>query len=108
VGKRQPRKGPHRLRSGLGLRGSEAESLAFVDDFFLGSADLLFGLEPVIELRAGFVAALDVEFVGAALDSLAKGSNEFDAYAACGIGAVGLNRYAVIGRPTFQTITGHQ
>ena len=52
---------------------SKRRQSAFVEGFFFGSADLFFGLEPVIELRAGFVAALDVEFVGAALDSFFEG-----------------------------------
>src|SRR5713226_1564057 len=48
------------------MRGREKS--AFVESLF-GAADLLFGLEPVVELRAGFVAAQDVEFVGTALDA---------------------------------------
>ena len=38
-----------------------------------GSANLFFCLEPVVELRAGFVPVLDVELVGAALDSFFEG-----------------------------------
>ena len=59
-----------------GVKGHEVgkrRQSAFVEGFFFGSADLFLGLEPVIELRAGFVAALDVEFVGAALDSFFEG-----------------------------------
>src|SRR6266852_2627187 len=41
----------------------------FVDGLFLGSADLFFGLKPVVEFRAGLVAAQDVEFVSSASDS---------------------------------------
>jgi hypothetical protein len=33
---------------------SKRRQSAFVEGFFFGSADLFFGLEPVIELRAGF------------------------------------------------------
>ena len=46
---------------------------ALIDGFFFGSANLFFCLEPVVELRAGFVPVLDVEFVGAALDSFFEG-----------------------------------
>jgi hypothetical protein len=35
----------------------------------LDAANLLFGLEPVVEFRAGLIAFSDIEFVGAAPDS---------------------------------------
>ena len=42
---------------------------AFVDGFFLGSADLLFRLEPVVQFRAGLIPSLDVQFVRSAEDT---------------------------------------
>src|SRR6266496_2074801 len=48
------------------MRGREKS--AFVESLF-GAADLLFGLEPVVELRAGFVAALDVELISSSADA---------------------------------------
>ena len=45
---------------------------ARLDRFLLGSTNLLFGLEPIVELRAGLIAALDVEFVGPAPDAFLK------------------------------------
>ena len=41
-----------------------AESL-FVDGLLFGAANLLLGLAPVVEFRAGLIAVLEVEFVGA-------------------------------------------
>src|SRR5260370_37077136 len=55
------------------LERSKRSTSALVDGLFFGSANLFFCLEPVVALRAGFVAALDVEFGGAALDSFFEG-----------------------------------
>ncbi len=38
-------------------RIQQSETLALVDGFFFGSADLLFSLEPVVDFRAGLIAA---------------------------------------------------
>jgi len=38
--------------------------ISFLGSLFLGSANLLFGLEPVVEFRAGLIALLNVEFIG--------------------------------------------
>ena len=43
---------------------------AFVDRVFFGLANLLFGLEPVVEFRTGLIASLNVEFMGSSSDSL--------------------------------------
>jgi hypothetical protein len=43
---------------------------ALVDGLLLGSANLLFGLEPVVYFRTGLIAADDVQLVGAAADAL--------------------------------------
>ena len=51
-------------------RIQQSETLALVDGFFFGSADLLFSLEPVVDFRAGLIAALDVEFMRSAADTL--------------------------------------
>jgi hypothetical protein len=47
--------------------------------------NLLFGLEPVVEFRAGFVAALDVELVGSSPDLFFEG-NGFDLRVLCACG----------------------
>src|SRR5437879_13551782 len=44
----------------------------FPGSLFLGSANLLFGLEPVVEFRAGLIALEDVQLVGSPPDSLFK------------------------------------
>ena len=54
----------HLLQCCRGLKSVSLSSL------FLGSANLLFGLEPVIEFRAGLIASLNVEFIGSSSDSL--------------------------------------
>src|SRR5260370_26728074 len=56
-------------------RSGQASRLtsALIDGFFFGAANFSFCWEPVVELRAGFVPVLDVEFVGAALDSFFEG-----------------------------------
>src|SRR3989442_559284 len=46
----------HRAR----LTPAACSDSIFVDSFFLSAADLLFGLEPVIEFRAGLIAFDDV------------------------------------------------
>ena len=52
--------------------------------FFLGS-DLRFGLEPVIEFRAGLIASLDVEFVRSMADAFFEGERLDRAFlCACG------------------------
>src|SRR6266705_181664 len=43
---------------------AEALESVFPGSLFLGSANLLFGLEPVVEFRAGLIALLNVEFIG--------------------------------------------
>src|SRR5437867_10918452 len=48
-----------------------AESL-FADGLLLGAAGLLFGLESVVEFRAGLIALEDVQFIRSAPDSLFK------------------------------------
>jgi len=45
-------------------------SLALIQSLVFGSANLPFGLEPVIKLRAGLITALDVEVISAATDAL--------------------------------------
>jgi len=40
------------------------------DGFFLSLLNLLFGLEPVVEFRAGLIASLELEFVSSLSDSL--------------------------------------
>ena len=47
--------------------------ISFLGSLFLGSANLLFGLEPVVQFRAGLIAPQDVQFVGPALDSFFEG-----------------------------------
>src|SRR5207244_1325276 len=44
----------------------------FVDGCLLSSQNLLFGLEPVFEFRAGLIALEDVQFVSSSPDSLFK------------------------------------
>jgi hypothetical protein len=46
---------------------------ALTDPLLLGSLNLLFGLEPVVELAAGLVAALNVKFVRSAADAFFEG-----------------------------------
>src|SRR6516162_7101664 len=41
---------------------------AFLDSFLFSSANLFFGLEPVVELRAGLIASLNVQFMGSPPD----------------------------------------
>ncbi len=41
----------------------------FLGSLFLGSVNLLFGLEPVVEFRTRLTTSLDMEFVGSAPDS---------------------------------------
>jgi len=48
------------VRLAISYRGKSV----FVDSFLLAPQNLLFCLEPVVELRARLVAALDVEFKG--------------------------------------------
>jgi hypothetical protein len=68
-----------------GVQGQQAETSALVEGFFFGSADLLFGLEPVVKLGAGLVAAVDVEFVRSMADSLFERKCLFLAFfCACG------------------------
>jgi hypothetical protein len=45
----------------------------FADGLLLGSLHFLFRLEPVVELRAGFIAALDVEFIRPSSDAFFEG-----------------------------------
>jgi hypothetical protein len=45
----------------------------FADGLLLGSLDFFFRLEPVVKLRAGFIAALDVEFIRSSSDTFFKG-----------------------------------
>ena len=42
--------------------------------FFFGSADLVFGLEPVVEFRACLIASPEIEFVGSASDTFFEGA----------------------------------
>src|SRR5262249_8358280 len=51
------------------LRGYETGWSAFVAGLLFGSTNLLFGLDPFGELRAGLIAPLDVELVGSVLDA---------------------------------------
>ncbi len=44
----------------------------FPGSLLLDSANLLFGLEPIVEIRAGLIASLNVEFIGSTPDSLFK------------------------------------
>jgi hypothetical protein len=56
---------------------------SLIDCFIVGSADFLFSLEPVLKFGAGFIPALDAEFISAATDALFKrecfGCGFFDA-----------------------------
>lgn len=42
---------------------------AFVAGVFFGLANFLFGLEPIVEIRAWLIASLDVELIGSSPDS---------------------------------------
>ena len=65
------RQGNSARRCLIGRRVAGWERLfrGLVDGLLHGAPDLLFGLEPVIEFRAGLIAALDVEFIRSAADS---------------------------------------
>ena len=56
-----------------GVKGQQTETSALVDGFFSGAANLLFGLEPVVEFRAGLIPSLDVQFVRSAADTFFEG-----------------------------------
>jgi hypothetical protein len=49
---------------------STRPSSAFVQCFFLDSANLLFGLEPVIEFGARLIAAQHIKLVGSKQDTI--------------------------------------
>jgi hypothetical protein len=53
--------------------GGAARQSAAAVRLFLCHADLLFGLEPIVELRARLVATLQVEFVGSLPDLFFEG-----------------------------------
>ena len=49
-----------------------AKNSSFLDSFLFGSANFLFGLEPVVEFGAGLIASLNVQFIGSPLDSFVE------------------------------------
>jgi hypothetical protein len=59
--------------AGRRVAGGERLFTSFVDRFLFGSADLIFGLDPVVYFRTGLIASLEVEFVGSVPDSLFEG-----------------------------------
>ena len=53
--------------------------------FFFGATDLLFGLQPVVQFRAGFISSSDVEFVRSSADTFFEGERfARDLFCACG------------------------
>ena len=50
-------------------KGLQMKKSPFVDGVFFGLANLLFGLEPVVEFRTGLITSLNVEFMGSWSDS---------------------------------------
>src|SRR5580700_4069314 len=58
--------------AGRRVAGGERLFTSFVDRFLFGSADLIFGQEPVVYFRTGLIASLEVEFVSAFADAFFK------------------------------------
>src|SRR2546423_1635634 len=52
----QPARGSMMTPVAGGVKGQQTKTSASVDGFFFGAADFLFGLEPVVEFAAGFIA----------------------------------------------------
>src|SRR5713101_1019457 len=69
------------------FRWEYTNDVSFRRGFFFGSANLLFGLEPVVELRVWLIASLDIEFVGSSPDLFfARRRRELGFLCRCGCG----------------------
>src|SRR5712691_1652066 len=64
---------PESFPAYAGTSSTAEDTSVLVEGIFLCQANFLFGLEPIVQLGARFVASLDVEFVGSSPNPFFKG-----------------------------------